>query len=134
MRRLLTAVSVASVVVCAQAIAQTQAPERPSGWTEKTPLTARHWMVAAANPLAVEAGYRILKQGGNAVDAAITVQLVLGLAEPQSSLVALEPKLKALGAQVLVMDHTSGLQAIQRTKTGWIGGADPRREGIIKGE
>jgi gamma-glutamyltranspeptidase/glutathione hydrolase len=84
MRRLLTAFWVASVV-CAQAIAQTQAPERPSGWTEKAPVTARHWMVAAANPLAVEAGYRILKQGGNAVDAAIAVQLVLGLAEPQSS-------------------------------------------------
>ncbi len=85
MRRLLTVVSVASALACAQAIAQTQAPERPSGWTEKAPVTARHWMVAAANSLAVEAGYRILKQGGNAVDAAIAVQLVLGLAEPQSS-------------------------------------------------
>jgi len=42
-------------------------------------------MVAAANPLAAEAGYRILRQGGTAVDAAIAVQLVLGLTEPQSS-------------------------------------------------
>ena len=32
------------------------------------------------------------------------------------------------------MDHTSGLQAIVRTKKGWIGGADPRREGIVKGD
>jgi len=85
MRRLLTAVSVACLVVGAQAVAQNQAPERPSGWTDKAPVTARHWMVAAANPLAVDAGYRILKQGGNAVDAAIAVQLVLGLTEPQSS-------------------------------------------------
>ena len=42
-------------------------------------------MVAAANPLAVDAGYKILRAGGSAVDAAIAVQLVLGLTEPQSS-------------------------------------------------
>jgi gamma-glutamyltranspeptidase/glutathione hydrolase len=42
-------------------------------------------MVAAAHPLAVDAGYRMLAQGGSAVDAAIAVQLVLGLVEPQSS-------------------------------------------------
>ena len=65
--------------------AQYAAPERPSGWTDKAPVTSRHFMVAAANPLAVEAGYRILKQGGSAVDAAIAVQLVLNLVEPQSS-------------------------------------------------
>jgi len=32
------------------------------------------------------------------------------------------------------MDHTSGLQAIVRTRTGWIGGADSRREGTAKGD
>ncbi|MDF2094956.1 gamma-glutamyltransferase [Aquibaculum arenosum] len=42
-------------------------------------------MVAAANPLAVEAGVEMLRAGGSAVDAAIAVQLVLGLVEPQSS-------------------------------------------------
>ncbi|MEO8754429.1 MAG: gamma-glutamyltransferase [Casimicrobiaceae bacterium] len=67
------------------AIAEAPAPEHPSGWTDKKPVTARHWMVAAANPLATEAGYRILRRGGTAVDAAIAVQLVLGLVEPQSS-------------------------------------------------
>jgi len=42
-------------------------------------------MVAAANPLAVEAGLRVLKAGGSAADAAVAVQAVLGLVEPQSS-------------------------------------------------
>lgn len=42
-------------------------------------------MVAAANPLAVEAGLTVLRQGGSAVDAAVAVQAVLGLVEPQSS-------------------------------------------------
>lgn len=42
-------------------------------------------MVAAADPLAVDAGYEVLRQGGSAVDAAIAVQLVLNLVEPQSS-------------------------------------------------
>ena len=42
-------------------------------------------MVAAANPLAVEAGYQMIQAGGSAVDAAIAVQLVLTLVEPQSS-------------------------------------------------
>ena len=70
---------------CPLAAAQDTPPEVSTGWTSKSPVTAKHWMVVAANPLAVEAGSRILKQGGSAVDAAIAVQLVLGLVEPQSS-------------------------------------------------
>jgi gamma-glutamyltranspeptidase/glutathione hydrolase len=46
---------------------------------------APHAMVAAANPLAVQAGVKVLKAGGSAADAAVAVQAVLGLAEPQSS-------------------------------------------------
>jgi gamma-glutamyltranspeptidase/glutathione hydrolase len=41
--------------------------------------------VVAANPMAVEAGIEILQKGGSAVDAAVAVQAVLGLVEPQSS-------------------------------------------------
>lgn len=67
------------------ASAQDPAPESASGWIEKAPVESRHFMVAAANPLAVDAGYAMLRQGGSAVDAAIAVQLVLGLVEPQSS-------------------------------------------------
>jgi gamma-glutamyltranspeptidase/glutathione hydrolase len=48
-------------------------------------VEAESWMVAAANPLAVEAGARVLREGGNAADAMVAVQAVLGLVEPQSS-------------------------------------------------
>jgi gamma-glutamyltranspeptidase / glutathione hydrolase len=61
------------------------APELPSGWAPKKPITTRHDMVAAANPLAVAAGHDILAQGGTVVDAAVAVQMVLNLVEPQSS-------------------------------------------------
>jgi gamma-glutamyltranspeptidase/glutathione hydrolase len=46
---------------------------------------APHAMVAAAHPLAVEAGLETLRRGGTAIDAAVTVQMVLGVVEPQSS-------------------------------------------------
>jgi gamma-glutamyltranspeptidase/glutathione hydrolase len=42
--------------------------------------------------------------------------------------------LQARGHEVHEIDMTSGLQAIQRTATGWFGGADPRREGIVMGD
>ncbi len=61
------------------------APEAASGLEIKTPARAKSYMVAAANPIAVDAGTGILKAGGSAVDAAIAVQLVLNIVEPQSS-------------------------------------------------
>ncbi|MBL8510913.1 MAG: gamma-glutamyltransferase, partial [Betaproteobacteria bacterium] len=72
---------------CIVATAQTSqdSPEKPSGYTPKKAVTARHSMVVAAHPLAVAAGVKMLDKGGSAVDAAIAVQLVLNLVEPQSS-------------------------------------------------
>ncbi len=60
-------------------------PEGASGYTEKPGWATKKFAVAAANPLATDAGYQILKAGGSAVDAAIAVQMVLTLVEPQSS-------------------------------------------------
>ena len=60
-------------------------PEAASGYTEKPGWATKRFAVAAANPLATDAGYQILKTGGSAVDAAVAVQMVLGLVEPQSS-------------------------------------------------
>ena len=51
----------------------------------QTASKARGPFVAAANPLAAEAGMQILRAGGSAVDAAVAIQSVLGLVEPQSS-------------------------------------------------
>jgi len=50
-----------------------------------TPAAAQHAMVAAANPIATEAGLKVLRAGGSAVDAAVAIQATLGLVEPQSS-------------------------------------------------
>ena len=60
-------------------------PEGSSGYAEKPGWVHQKFAVAAANPLATDAGYQILKAGGSAVDAAIAVQMVLTLVEPQSS-------------------------------------------------
>jgi gamma-glutamyltranspeptidase/glutathione hydrolase len=46
---------------------------------------AKRFLVAAAHPLAAEAGAEVLKRGGSAVDAAVAVQMMLGLVEPESS-------------------------------------------------
>jgi len=89
MRMTLLLVSISlSFPVFAQQAADAIAPEAASAQTSKqagTPVVAENWMVAAANPLAVQAGAKVLKNGGSAADAMVAVQAVLGLVEPQSS-------------------------------------------------
>lgn len=60
-------------------------PEQGHGLTDQQLVRAESFMAASANPLATEAGYRILRQGGSAVDAMIAMQTTLSLVEPQSS-------------------------------------------------
>lgn len=60
-------------------------PEAATGFTEKQGVQSQRYMVAAATPAAAKAGEEILAKGGNAIDAAIAVQSMLTLTEPQSS-------------------------------------------------
>lgn len=70
----------------AQQQADTVAPESSTAMDSSTaPVSASRFMVAAANPLAAEVGYAVLKRGGHAMDAMVAVQAMLGLVEPQSS-------------------------------------------------
>ena len=82
-RRLTSLILAASLVVAGCA----SAPQAGSGGASAVVAAApaRGPFVAAANPLAVEAGMQVLRRGGSAVDAAVAVQAVLGLVEPQSS-------------------------------------------------
>src|SRR6266581_4081971 len=66
--------------LCAQ-----PAPEAATAVVPKRLVTSERFMVVAAHPLAARAGYDAIRRGGTAVDAAIAVELVLGLVEPQSS-------------------------------------------------
>lgn len=56
-------------------------------WTQQTrsEVLARHGIVATSQPLAAQAGLQILKQGGNAADAAVATAAMLGLTEPESA-------------------------------------------------
>jgi len=60
-------------------------PEAANGNSAKPGWAYARQAVAAANPLATDAGHQVLRAGGSALDAAIAVQMVLGLVEPQSS-------------------------------------------------
>ncbi|WP_291658153.1 gamma-glutamyltransferase [Bosea sp. (in: a-proteobacteria)] len=86
--RLSLLLSLTPALLAAQiAVAQPQAPapEAATGRAVKSLGTAQRFMAAAANPLAATAGRDILHAGGSATDAAIAIQLVLNLVEPQSS-------------------------------------------------
>ena len=60
-------------------------PEAGSGRVEREAVRTNKYVVVAANPLASAAGRDVLRRGGSAIDAAIAVQMVLTLVEPQSS-------------------------------------------------
>ena len=86
--RLTTLVFILIPLVISQAVQakrEIREPEGATGFNEKQAVSAKQYMVVAANPYASEAGLLMLDKGGSAVDAAIAAQLVLSLVEPQSS-------------------------------------------------
>ena len=78
-RRSFLALALALLSACQHA----ERPNAPPA--AAAPATRLSAGVVAANPLAVDAGVAILERGGSAVDAAVAVQAMLGLVEPQSS-------------------------------------------------
>ncbi|MBM3385763.1 MAG: gamma-glutamyltransferase, partial [Betaproteobacteria bacterium] len=90
-------------------------------------------MVAAANPLAVQAGVEVLRAGGGALDAAIAVQMVLGLVEPQSS---------GLGGGAFLLHWSQGDKKLTSydgretapaaARPDWLLGADGRPPGLVE--
>lgn len=74
-----------SVVVGSSLPGDPGAPEPASGYRARNLVSAKSYMVVSANPYASMAGCEVLKRGGSAVDAAVAMQMVLGLVEPQSS-------------------------------------------------
>ena len=84
--RLIAPLLLALVAGCAPLARVSPTPAvAASAATPAAPTYAPRGMVAAANPLAVEAGLRVMRDGGSAVDAAVAAQAVLSLVEPQSS-------------------------------------------------
>ena len=79
--------------------------EGGSGFTAKPGWATKKFAVAAANPLATDAGLQVLRAGGSAIDAAVAVQMVLSLVEPQSSGIGGGAfMLHAMGAKVEAFD------------------------------
>ena len=80
-------------------------PELASGYKlGKKVLTTESYMVVTANPLATQAGCDVLAAGGSAVDAAVAVQAVLGLVEPQSS---------GLGGGAFMLHYNASTKAVE---------------------
>jgi len=80
-------------------------PEPSSGYRlGMKPVLAKNYMVVTANPLATKAGCDVLKAGGSAADAAVAVQMVLGLVEPQSS---------GIGGGAFVVHYNAATKKVQ---------------------
>jgi gamma-glutamyltranspeptidase/glutathione hydrolase len=80
-------------------------PEPSSGFrTGIETLGSKRYMVVTANPLATQAGCEVLRTGGSAADAAVAVQMVLGLVEPQSS---------GLGGGAFIVHYDAARQSVQ---------------------
>ncbi|RUO22682.1 gamma-glutamyltransferase [Aliidiomarina iranensis] len=82
-----TVSALAFLTACSPASSEREAfdPEAATGFADNQVVYAQEYMISAANPHAVEAGLAVLAEGGSAIDAAVAVQAMLTLVEPQSS-------------------------------------------------
>src|SRR6266487_3175017 len=84
-RHMRYAFAAVAAFLAASSLCAQPAPEAATAVVPKRLVTSERFMVVAAHPLAARAGYDAIRSGGSALDAAIAVELVLGLVEPQSS-------------------------------------------------
>jgi gamma-glutamyltranspeptidase/glutathione hydrolase len=94
------------VAVVLASIGRPQAQDNPQATTGswRPTIVAQHGMVAAGHPLAAEAGMRILKAGGNAIDAAIATWAVQG---------EVEPGMTGLGADMFVLYYNAKTREVK---------------------
>jgi len=85
MIRLWTLLVLLLVLPSAHALNESRAPESATGWQPRDPVVVDSSLVVSAHPLATRAGMAMLDDNGSALDAAIAVQAMLTLVEPQSS-------------------------------------------------
>jgi gamma-glutamyltranspeptidase / glutathione hydrolase len=98
--------TLAAVAVVLASLARPQAQDNPQAATGswRPTIVAQHGMVAAGHPLAAEAGMRILKAGGNAMDAAIATWAVQG---------EVEPGMTGLGADMFVLYYNAKTREVK---------------------
>ena len=77
-----SATPAASTSISSAALDSTAGAAPEQAWKDAKPVTARHAMVVSAQHYATEVGLKILKQGGNAVDAAVAVGYALAVVHP----------------------------------------------------
>lgn len=84
MRHLLLTLVGAALIMSSSSAQQIQPGDRPAGNIRGTrsPAVGRHGMIATSQSLASAAGLRVLQEGGNAIDAAVTAAAVLAVIEP----------------------------------------------------
>jgi gamma-glutamyltranspeptidase / glutathione hydrolase len=92
----------ASIVVLAVVLSVISLPAQTTSW--RPTIVAQHGMVAAGHPLAAEAGMRILKAGGNAIDAAMATWAVQG---------QVEPGMTGLGADMFILYYNARTREVK---------------------